>query len=217
MITNLLQMYKIYINETPLLLLNDIEFRNYPDLPNKEVLKTLYKGKTKTLLQHIDMLEKTDRYDLVIIYHEEYERLVSDFMGLYKTIEAAGGLVTNEAGACLFIFRLGFWDLPKGKIDPGETIEAAAVREVEEETGIEGIVLGEKLLDTYHTYRTKKGKRVLKKTYWYAMQAKTQALTPQTEEDIELAVWMKKSTFFAEDRIVYQNILEVLRSGEKRS
>ena len=51
-------------------------------------------------------------------------------------IIAAGGLVTNENNELLMIFRRGKWDLPKGKLDKGETIEECAIREVEEETGI---------------------------------------------------------------------------------
>ena len=70
-----------------------------------------------------------------------------------KQILAAGGLVTNAQGEILWIFRRGFWDLPKGKLDDGETIQSCAIREVEEETGIQNIKLHELLkfcLKLYH-------------------------------------------------------------------
>ena len=54
-------------------------------------------------------------------------------------IKAGGGLVKNEKGEVLFMFRKGKWDLPKGKLDPGETMDACAVREVMEETGVSGL------------------------------------------------------------------------------
>jgi 8-oxo-dGTP pyrophosphatase MutT (NUDIX family) len=59
-----------------------------------------------------------------------------------KTIVAAGGLVFNENKELLMIYRRSKWDLPKGKLDEGETIEECAIREVEEETGVQQIILG---------------------------------------------------------------------------
>jgi len=50
------------------------------------------------------------------------------------------------------IFRRGKWDLPKGKLDKGETLEQCAVREVREETGLKKIKLQSPLMTTYHTY-----------------------------------------------------------------
>ena len=104
----------------------------------------------------------------------DYEKLVADFQSNYKILEAAGGLVYNAEGKILLIFRRDFWDLPKGKIDPGESKAAAAVREVEEETGLKDITLGDLITETYHTYRTKKGNRILKRTYWFRMDAPNQ-------------------------------------------
>ena len=85
-------------------------------------------------------------------------------------IIAAGGLVTNPQGQILWIFRRGFWDLPKGKLDEGETIQTCAVREVEEETGIKNIRLHELLKFTNHTYfDTHLNQEVVKRTYWFHM------------------------------------------------
>ena len=50
------------------------------------------------------------------------------------------------------MFRRGKWDLPKGKLDPGETLEACALREVREETGVGQLELIKFLLVTEHEY-----------------------------------------------------------------
>ena len=78
-----------------------------------------------------------------------------------KQIIAAGGLVTNAQGEILWIFRRGFWDLPKGKLDEGETIQSCAIREVEEETGVGKLSITQKLQKTYHIFK-RNGKYKLK-------------------------------------------------------
>jgi len=205
-------MYTIYINDTPLLL------KEAAGMPKNSIGDTQnivarYAGKPKHLSGYIDMLEKTNRFQSITLYAEDYEKLVSDFFSLFKLIEAAGGLVLNPAGEILFIFRRGFWDLPKGKIDKGESPSEAALREVREETGLEQLDLGAELMITYHTYREKDGRRILKRTYWYRMETKERELHPQAEEDIEEAVWMSASAFFSgEERRVYRSLLEVIKA-----
>jgi 8-oxo-dGTP pyrophosphatase MutT (NUDIX family) len=106
-------------------------------------------------------------------------------------IIAAGGLVTNPQGQILWIFRRGFWDLPKGKLDEGETIQTCAVREVEEETGIKNIRLHELLKFTNHIYfDTHLNQEVVKRTYWFHMTIPTAQIgIPQISEDIEKIEW----------------------------
>ena len=113
-----------------------------------------------------------------------------------KQIIAAGGLVTNPQGEILWIFRRGFWDLPKGKLDEGETIQTCAVREVQEETGIQNIQLHELLKFTNHIYFDKYlEEEVVKRTYWFHMTiAKAQNGIPQTTEDIEKIEWHSLAT-----------------------
>lgn len=202
-------MYKIYINDTPIFLMNTQEMGEL--LPSsKNILTTKYLGKSKYLLTYIDMLEKSKKFDGVVIHSENFKKLEKDFKGLYKIIEAAGGVVFNEKNEILMIYRLETWDLPKGKIDEGETPDAAAVREVEEETGINQIKLGPLLTKTYHTYKNGKGKRILKRTYWYRMDTKDQTLIPQTEENIEIAEWISLEKFLAKNRKAYNSIMDVL-------
>lgn len=108
----------------------------------------------------------------------------------YEHVIAAGGVVENSKKEILLIHRRGYWDLPKGKLDKGEEIPACAIREVEEETGVTGLVLGEFLDQSYHIYDTY-GSDAIKTTYWYTMSTATeQDLIPQAEEDIEAAIWV---------------------------
>ncbi len=133
-------------------------------------------------------------------------------------IIAAGGLVTNEKGELLMIFRRGKWDLPKGKLDKGESIEACAVREVMEETGISGITLGG-LIDTgFHEYfDTWLQEEVIKETHWYAMTAHSQPLVPQTEEDITDIKWVAGPELRNCLAASYPNIVEVVQKGYRDS
>ncbi len=200
----------IFINLARLTLTNDIA-----QLQSAEhTLHINYLGKPKFLHHYIDLLEKSPEYKSVVVYSDNLEKLIADFTSLYKTIEAAGGLVFNEKKEVLVMFRRGSWDLPKGKIDDGETPEIAAVREVQEETGLKDVTLDSFFRNTYHTYPLK-GKRILKRTYWYLMHTTETKLTPQTEEDIEIVEFVEKYHFLATQKNVYGNILELLQALEQ--
>ena len=115
--------------------------------------------------------------------------LQQDFFKLFKRIDAAGGMVNNERGEKLFIFRFGKWDLPKGKMKRSETPTQAAIREVKEETGLMELSITGSLPSTYHIY-TQKQKQILKETHWFSMHTvSSQALVPQIEEDISIVRW----------------------------
>lgn len=107
----------------------------------------------------------------------------------YSVLKAAGGVVQNELGQILMMYRLKTWDLPKGKLDKGESSKVAAIREVEEETGVKA-KLGSKICTTFHTY-TYKNEAILKQTKWYAMNLVDGVkMKPQVEENIEKLEWM---------------------------
>lgn len=109
----------------------------------------------------------------------------------YHHWQAAGGLITNPSGEILLMFRRGKWDLPKGKIDAGETPEEAALREVKEETGLYHIRITGKLTDTWHVYPLQE-RQILKQTHWFAMAFTGEELTiPQIEEDIVDIQWIR--------------------------
>lgn len=130
-----------------------------------------------------------------------------------KTIIAAGGLVQNEFDEVLLIFRRGVWDMPKGKLDEGESIAECAVREVEEETGLRDVELGEFINHTYHDYFDKWTKKeVLKETHWYAMRIYgNQTLVPQAEEDIEEILWVNKDDLTNYMNNMHKNIIQVIQ------
>lgn len=202
-------MYKIYINDTKIVLLPSKNISKSDD-EKKDSITVRYTGKVNHLLSFIDMCEKTDRYHTITLHSNDIEKLISDFEGLFKIVEAAGGVVINERNQILFIHRRGSWDLPKGKLESRETRREAARREVMEETGIANIQLSKKLIVTKHMYRNRSGKRCIKLTHWYLMFGKKQKLKPQLEEDIERTEWMTLSKFYSKKRKVYGNIENVL-------
>lgn len=131
-----------------------------------------------------------------------------------KKMIAAGGLVFNSDNELLMIFRRNKWDLPKGKLDEGETIEECAVREVQEETGLQLVELKDKLGTTLHTY-TEKGVKIEKESHWFTMFSPgNQPLIPQTEEDITSIEWVSKEKLAACLQNTYGNIADIIaRSG----
>lgn len=149
--------------------------------------------------------------DELVFKTSSLEEGLEKFSQSFKYIFAAGGLIEKE-GKYLFIFRLKTWDLPKGKIDKGESPEATAIRECEEECGIGQLTITKTLGPTYHIYPYK-GAYALKKTYWYAMQTgHTGTLVPQTEEDIERVEWFGKQEI--KQQVVantYPAILDVIK------
>lgn len=128
-------------------------------------------------------------------------------------IHAAGGVVEASDGRVLLIFRNGVWDLPKGKMEEGESIEEAAIREVEEETGLTGIRIVRSLGETIHTY-VLEGVQVEKTTWWFLMHLPTKGvpepndLSPQIEEGITAIDWepIEKAKSIAG----YENLIYVL-------
>ena len=80
-------------------------------------------------------LETAGSNEIFLLDNDPYV-LIDMFKTKLPLVQAAGGLVRNNKGKMLFIFRKNKWDLPKGKVDKGETLENGAMREVEEETGV---------------------------------------------------------------------------------
>ncbi|MBK5269452.1 MAG: NUDIX domain-containing protein, partial [Bacteroidia bacterium] len=115
-----------------------------------------------------------------------------------------------------FIFRRGKWDFPKGKLDNGETLEDCAIREVQEETGLNKIKLIAPLAVTYHTYH-EGTKFILKESHWYTMKVKgEQALTPQTEEDILDIKWVKANNMDQYRKDSFPSIEDVINAFQKK-
>lgn len=180
------QRYRIYIKDTPLFI-----------GPQEESLNN--KTLTPVNEQNIDELVRKILHNNasapLILESNSPDNTLHKLCKKFHFIEAAGGLVKNNNDEYLFIHRLGKWDLPKGKLEKGESVVECAVREVEEECGITISKVIEELPSTYHMYELK-GELVLKRTYWFSMEYKgDQQLIPQTEEDITEVEWLPKEQF----------------------
>jgi len=193
-------MYTIFINDNPIYLTDEfieddkINFFNYDEINLSETLNKLEKGELSS----------------IYFYHTNLNYLWSDFKDNFKIIEAAGGIVFNEKDELLWIYRNDKWDLPKGKIEIGEEKEIAAIREVQEECGINELIIKEFISTTYHLYKHK-DEIVLKFTYWYKMLSNSrQKLMPQIEEGITEVKWVSKSNSLKNLKNTYQNIKLVL-------
>ena len=168
----------------------------------------------------VEILHTPDNESGLVLFHPDLHYLKQQVTGHFLQIEAAGGVVQNERKEVLLIFRRGHWDLPKGKVDEGESLEEAAIREVKEETGLEGslrilskVFFADNLNEaTYHTYDYK-GTAALKVSHWYLMQYTGNAvLTPQTEEDIEQAVWVGVGDLPKYLEPMYPSVKDVLKA-----
>lgn len=203
-------MYTIYIEGRPLYLVDRATLKQKHSKSIRDLVVEHFPKRRKRLRQAIDNLEKGSKhYDSIWIVSDDWEQLKEDFFSLYTMHRAGGGLVYNDHGEILAIYRRGHWDLPKGKQDPGESIEATALREVEEETGCQNLRLGGFVGDTYHSFRNKSGKRIMKLSSWFRMYSNQQTLQPQVEEDIEAAVWVAPEVLKARQPI-YPNIVDIL-------
>lgn len=148
--------------------------------------------------------------DDIYIQGSSFDELWKLFFGKYKTVHAAGGVVINNKNQVLFIFRNGFWDLPKGKVEDDEAIEVAAIREVEEECGIRKPRIINKILVTYHTYDTY-GENCIKPTHWYLMQYDgDEELLAQEEEGITNVQWVNQEDIASKMLNTYGSIIDVI-------
>lgn len=165
------------------------------------------------ILYLVDWLSKErEATQQIFLNSSDHEALWELFQAQFKVIEAAGGVVKNGNNEALFIYRLGKWDLPKGKLESGEYPKDAAVREVEEECGISDLQLEKELPSTYHMYFHKE-KWVLKRTYWFNMKyLGDEELVPQTEESIEKVVWVDSSNLSKQTSNTYSSLMQLLQS-----
>lgn len=135
----------------------------------------------------------------------------NQFCKKYKMIYASGGVVFNN-DKLLMIFRNGFWDLPKGKIELNESELECAVREVEEECGIERLSVVKFLKYTYHTY-VEDNQPILKKTSWFLMSSDyMKKLTPQKSEGIIKVIWVSKNEIPSKLDNSFENIKDLLNN-----
>jgi 8-oxo-dGTP pyrophosphatase MutT (NUDIX family) len=179
---------KIYFNDKPLFLCDEMtpEIREYAHHDDAVLIDEFSHPAVNSMIHEM----RQSKVHAGIFVHPDLEELRKAVWKKFVLVQAGGGLIRNGEDKYLFMLRRGFWDLPKGKLDPGETIEHCAIREVMEETGIEGVILQGPLLITYHTYDDH-GKHILKETHWFRMSAPAPGeLTPQLEEQITELRWV---------------------------
>jgi NUDIX domain-containing protein len=188
-------MYTIFKNDCSILLTDN------PKNKDENNFYSWFKIDKKRLFSKIE----NDRICSLVLYHSDLKFMWNDFLSLFKVVEAAGGVVMNSSKDILFIFRNGKWDLPKGKVEKGETIQETAIREVQEECGISNISLGDFLTATYHIY-TEKDQEILKISHWYKMTSNSNLFIPQIKEGITRVMWKNKKEIDIALQNTYPNI-----------
>ncbi len=189
-------MYKVFVNNRPLFLTNKIE---------KETDFQLFLLKSIDINQLITKIFE-NKIEKAFLYHPDEKEILTTLKEKIPVEQAAGGLVYNPKGEILFIYRNGKWDLPKGGIEKNEKKKQAAIREVEEETGVRKLQIIEKIEKTYHIFK-RGGKFKLKITHWYKMETSFDGKTkPQAKEGIEKAVWIQPKDIPALLENSYENI-----------
>ncbi len=200
---------KIYFDDKPVYLCDDInqELNEILHHPDAVFMDEISNAAIKSLLHEI----VKDEFHAGVLWDSDFEKLKKAFFKHFVPIEAAGGIVQNDKKELLFIFRLGKWDLPKGKVEKGEDIATTAVREVEEETGVTNLTLKKKVGETYHTYNAF-GKHFIKTTHWFHLTCPSkQEVKPQTEEDITEIKWVKVKDIKEPLDNTYPSIKDILK------
>lgn len=189
-------MYKVFVNDKPLFLTNEVQ---------KETDFQLF------LLESVDIKKLIvnifqNKIQKAFLYHPDEKLIMKTLKAKIPVVKAGGGLVYNKKGEVLFIFRNGKWDLPKGGTEKNETMEETAMREVEEETGVNGLSIVKKLPKTYHVFK-RNGRYKLKQTYWFEMKSDFDG-TPQgqIEEGIEKVAWINPKDIPSILENSYENI-----------
>ncbi|PZO28305.1 MAG: NUDIX hydrolase [Flavobacteriaceae bacterium] len=189
-------MYKVFVNDKPLFLTNQVA---------KETDFQLF------LLESVDIEQliikmHNNKIQKANLYYPDEKAILKKIKEKIPVCKAGGGLVYNQKGEVLFIFRNGKWDLPKGGTEKGEEIDETALREVEEETGVGKLSISRKLQKTYHIFK-RNGKYKLKVTHWFEMKSSFEGIpVPQENEGIEKVAWLNPEEVKEALKNSYENI-----------
>lgn len=195
-------MYKVFVNNKPII------------LSDKSVTNSIYEIYLFKEIRFDEILHKLKHTQTpgIYLYHTDLDLLWNEFKTFFKTVIAAGGLVKNTHKEILFIFRNDTWDLPKGKLEKGETLPETAIREVEEECGINQLTIEAELPTTYHIFYEDQINK-LKITHWYLMHTKdVRKPVPQIEEGISIARFIPITRIDEMYIRMYANIKELIRN-----
>ncbi len=196
-------MYTIFTNGKPIFLTDSLISReNY-----------LTKNFQDVTIEEIIFRLQNENISGVYLYHESLDFLWTSFKNTFKVEDAAGGLVYNILKEILFIYRYDTWDLPKGRVEKGESIEEAAVREVQEECGVDHLEIKKQLQETYHLFY-RDNTCILKRTYWYLMYTEFNGLlVPQVEEFIEKAAFLNEIQTHEAMQNTFDNIQQLIQKN----
>ncbi|MBR2026599.1 MAG: NUDIX domain-containing protein [Alistipes sp.] len=187
---------KIFFTDKALILTDTpVEVEGAVRLPSSELSKA-------------NVLKIFETTNSIIVCDEAIEAVKERFFGEFKYVLAAGGVVHNERGESLMIYRNHRWDLPKGHVDGEESDEECAVREIAEETGVEGAKIVRFLCNTLHSFDVY-GVWEIKRTAWYELEADTTETKPQAEEGISCAKWCSEEEVAENLKATYPTIREV--------
>jgi 8-oxo-dGTP pyrophosphatase MutT (NUDIX family) len=200
------QTYKIYFNRCAMVFA--------PSMQSLRGLSNVYFIDDDEVERTFRMLVSEDagrRNLYYVLLSDDTAAALENFKAYFPVVVAAGGLVLNEQQQILTIFRNGFWDLPKGKVERDEDRKTAALREVCEETGLIQVNISEKVGITYHAFSDDKNPVVIKETHWYRMAARMRGeLKPQLEEGITIARWADFDFFKSDGFHSYESIRELM-------
>jgi 8-oxo-dGTP pyrophosphatase MutT (NUDIX family) len=198
-------MYKIYFGKRYIILSSSNEDKNLR-ISHDFITCKNKKSFDKAYIE----FQKDDRLSCLKLINPKPDKLFKHFKKKFKVIHAAGGLVENNEGKILVMKRDGVWDLPKGKIEKGESRKHAAIREVEEECGIFNLKIVCKIGKSYHTYKLE-NKSVLKLTHWYKMIYDGNALpVPETREGISEIIWTGNNELKEIKELAYPNLSQII-------
>lgn len=198
---------KVYKHKYDLVLGSEQEFTS-KDLVGDVLVRDATAAFLDRLLRLMEVKKLKKLKSLTMLVRKK-TMLIQHLKDQFKIAKAAGGLVVKN-GQVLMIYRLGKWDLPKGKLKSDEDTVLGALREVEEETNIK-LAIGEELPSTWHSYAYK-GNKMLKKTSWFVMQCLDDSvMKPQAEEYIEEVRWMTPQEALAKLDDSYASIALVMR------
>lgn len=197
-------MYKVFVNDKPLFLTNEIV---------KETDFQLFLLESVDI-HHLIVKMFQNKIQKAYLYYPDEKEIMKMLKEKIPVNKAGGGLVYNKKREVLFIFRNGKWDLPKGGIEKGEEIDETAIREVEEETGVNGLRITKKLQKTYHVF-VRNGRYKLKIVHWFEMETDFEGIpSPQEDEGIEKVAWLNPEEIQEALQNSYENI-KLLFEDEK--
>lgn len=201
-------MYKVFIQNNSISFIEKINTTNLEGFIVNENYFNAHNQQIRELLNNSD-------FSIAIFVVCNTPQSVFDaFFASYEKVTAAGGIVVCGEKVAI-INRHDKWDLPKGKVEENETIETAAIREIEEETGITKLQLKQHLIDTYHTYDTY-GPDTLKRTVWFVVSTdELQQGIPQAEESISEVRWVNRNELNSYISTSYLSLKEVVQEFEK--